>query len=322
MKCDGIVELTLLLNEEKLENKGEDSVLAITNAPNASFIACMDGCGGSGAKRYTKADNMTGARLASMHVGSALKNWFDENEYGYRGTEGKEQQELSTELKNAIDKELSYLRADLGDEDSGVWSRQIRMFPTTLAAVLAEVTGRNTIRCVFFWAGDSRAYLFRASGLNQISRDDIRGNDDPFSVLENDGILSNVISASNDYIINTTEVIVHEPCIILTATDGCFSYLRSPIEFEGVLLASLMNANSPLEWEDSLRTILGRYASDDYTMALAVLGFQNWDAIKNAYAPRWEEYRKQFGEPLEDILQTRDRQAHLELWEIYKQNYM
>lgn len=225
-------------------------------------------------------------------------------------------------MKASIDQELASLKAEIGDQISGVKSRLLRTFPTTLAAVMVEVVEKNTIRCISFWAGDSRAYLFTASGLQQMSRDDNRSHEDPFEVLENDGVLSNVICADKAYEIHSKEITIDEPCMVLTATDGCYSYLLSPIAFEGILLGSLMESKSPVQWEDSLREIFGEFASDDYTMEIAVLGFQNWNAVKNAYAPRWQEYQEKFAEPLERILEMGDRQAHFELWQSYKTQYM
>lgn len=322
MERNELVSISLFFNEEQLPGKGEDSAMRVTGIPNAALIACMDGCGGAGAQIYAKANNTSGARIASEHVGIALQQWFLENQYGFWGTGNKSAAQLAEEMKAAINKELVIQNEKYGHEESGVRSRLARTFPTTLAAVLPEIVAPNTIRCISFWAGDSRTYVFKASGLRQTSTDDIRGHSDPFAALENDSRLSNLVSISAEYEIHTAETVLHEPCMVLTATDGCFSYFRSPMEFEWVLLDTLMESPTPLAWEKNLRQAFASSASDDYTMNIAVLGFLNWNAVQNAYAPRWGDFKKTYYDPLEQILAAEDRQAHYALWQQYKQEYM
>lgn len=316
-----LVSLSLYFNEEQVKGKGEDSAMRITDTPNAALIATMDGCGGAGAQVYAKANNESGARIAAEYVGIALRKWFHEKQYGFLGTGGKSADQLASEMKDAINRELKKRLELVGCEKSGVKSRLARTFPSTLAAILAEVIETNVIRCISFWAGDSRTYVFRASGLQQTSRDDIRGHGDPFDALMNDDRLSNLVSISADYEIHSTESVLTEPGIILIASDGCFSYFRSPMEFEWALLDTLVHSPTPKEWEDRLRSVFGTYASDDYTMNLAVLGFRNWTAIQNAYLPRWKVFSKKYCEPMKIILSAEDQQAHHELWLQYKKEY-
>lgn len=316
-----LITLSLLVHAEKKIGKGEDGYVCVSGGANAALIACLDGCGGAGSRVYEKANHKTGARLAAHHVGSTIRSWFISNRYD-QGLFKKTPAELSQELKTAIDHTLHHLCENYDTAEQSIRSKSIRTFPTTLAMVIPEVIDVNTVRCISFWAGDSRTYVFPVSGLIQTSMDDVRGNGDPFTVLEKDGILSNVISASVPYQINVSEATVHEPCMILSATDGCFSYFCSPMEFEWLLLDTMMAAETPAQWENNLLQALGNYASDDYTLGIAVIGFRNWEAVKTAYFSRWNTFRSQYHDPLTRILAQEDRQAHLELWQQYKQSYM
>lgn len=322
MEEQGIVTLQIYFNEEQLEGKGEDSGFVVSDAPNAAIIGSMDGCGGAGSRSYPKADNCTGARLASDYTCRAVRQWFVENAFGKYGTGGKSAAELAQDMKKAINFTLEAVHATVAGEETILRSRLARTLPTTLASILVEITGVNEVRCISFWAGDSRTYIFRADGLVQTSRDDIRGHGDPFTSLENDGILSNLVSVSQEYEIHTQESILREPCLVLTCSDGCFSYFRSPMEFEWTLLDTLVHAEGPGAWEQALRETFGGFASDDYTMAIAVIGFRNWNAIRNAYTPRWEEFKKTYADPLEKILEDEDRDAHLALWNQYRRHYL
>ena len=101
-----------------------------------------------------------------------------------------------------------------------------------------------------------------------------------------------------------------------------FSYYRSPLELEWILLDSLSRANTPAQWETHLRNTIGAFAGDDYTMNIALIGFQNWQAVKNAYLPRKKLFEKTYYEPLQEILAARDQDAHFALWQEYKAEYL
>ena len=321
MGLRSLITLSLQIHEEQLENKGEDAALQITYMPNAAILCCMDGCGGAGACSYAKAAGATGARLSAMHTGVAISKWFLDKQYGWKGTEEMAPDELIAEMKAAIDIELSKKYESVREVETVLKSRLARVFPTTLAGFLLGVEERNCIRYVAFWAGDSRAFLMRHSGLVQLSRDDIRGGADPFAALENDSRLTNLVSVDSPYVIHTKTALITEPCIVLTATDGCFSYLNSPLEFEWILLDTLRKADTPVQWEEALREALRIRAEDDFTMNIAVIGFQNWSALKTAYCMRYAEFVQEYYSLLQEAINTQNREAHYSLWLRYKESY-
>jgi len=51
--------------KEKLAGLGEDSFSYSFVGQEAGYISVFDGCGGMGARKYPKAGNKTGARVAS-----------------------------------------------------------------------------------------------------------------------------------------------------------------------------------------------------------------------------------------------------------------
>lgn len=322
METNELVSLTLCFQVEQIAGKGEDTSLRQTDGVKASFIACMDGCGGAGAQVYAKANNQSGARIAAEHTALALRNWFINNCYSANGFSGKSASDIASEMKSEIDRELLRQKELVGDEESGVKSRLAKTFPTTLASIVIDKSAEKNVRCISFWAGDSRTYILRTTGLQQTSIDDIRGHWDPFEALKNDGRLINVISLSSEYEIHYQEDYLNEPFIIVTATDGCFSYFRSPMEFEWILLETLANSKTPADWESCLCELLGEFASDDYSMNICTVGYQDWREIQKAYNNRYVEFKQQFGEPLLQILSDNDEQAHYTLWQKYKAGYM
>lgn len=317
-----LITITLHIQEEKHPGMGEDALFYHTADPNAAMIACMDGCGGSGGTRYPQFGNWTGARIASHLAGNAVCNWFQSRVLSGRipltVSADRVAKDLEAYLAACFRQKAGVLPANSSDS----FSRLSRLFPTTLAAVLAESVGKNRCRIRAFWAGDSRAYYFPVTGLRQISRDNTQGDIDPFEDLIRDGIMNNVICADRPFRIDCSEQTAEDPCMILTATDGCFSYYLSPLYLEWVLLESLQHAASPREWEADLKMLFGRVAGDDYSMALAVIGFQNFTALQQAYAPRWEYFQHHYAQRLVKILEQGDEEAHRRLWAEYKKGYL
>lgn len=315
-----ITQWNILIHEEQVPQEGEDALLCIAGE-NASLIASFDGCGGSGGRKYPLAENWTGARLGARTSAQALGRWFDKNDIAFRGTAGKSGKILAEEWKTEISVRLKDLRGAVDDGDQLVISRSAKQMPTTLAAVLTEAAEKNRYRCLFFWAGDSRAYVFPVGGLQQMTQDDISPESDPFDNLTRDGVLRNYIREGENFTIHVRERFITEPCLVLTATDGCFSYYPSPMLLEGVLLETMMESNSPNHWQELLRVAIGGVASDDYTMQISILGFQNFSAVKTAYSRRWEIFRNQFA-ALPDCLRRGDKRLHRAMWEEYKAGYL
>lgn len=317
-----LITFTLICAEEHQPGKGEDALNYRTGESNAAIIACMDGCGGSGGCRYPQFENQSGARIASRLVEKTVIDWFDTRILPEEGGIHASAQDQAEDLARWIKQREQEAAAQLDPDQQTLISSLARIFPTTLAAMTVEVIEKNNCRIRSFWAGDSRTYFFPVSGLQQTSRDNTRGNLDPFDDLIRDGIMDNVICADRPFHICWSELYAQEPCMILTATDGCFSYFVSPMYLECILLETLESAETPREWEKKLREIFASVAGDDFTLVLAVIGFQNFPAIKAAYSPRWETFQLRYAAPLEEILVRKDIKAHRDLWEIYKREFM
>ena len=155
----------------------------------------------------------------------------------------------------------------------------------------------NVINVNFLWAGDSRGYVLDEDGLHQITTDDIDG-EDAMSNLSNDGVLKNVASLANDYEIHTRHIILKKPSVVFCATDGCFGYLSTPMEFEDMLLETLLLSESPNQWKQMLYDKIGLYAGDDYTMSLLAVGFNDFANFERSFKAKFgvspREYRKSY----------------------------
>ena len=304
---------------EQKNGQGEDASVCLADPKSrAALIACLDGCGGSGAKKYPGADNWTGARIASYSCGRALVEWYERNAIGKLGLQDYPAETVAQSLARAMRENIDMMKSEVNAApERMVVSSMIRPFPTTLSCALVSKQ-ENGLRGLFLWAGDSRGFVLTKDGLTQVTTDDLKDHLDPFDNIEQDGVLSNVISAK-PFTVNARDVLLSEPCLVLTATDGCFSYFRTPMEFEYTILETLAKTNSLSEWKNTLMKRIGAVASDDYTMEVLSVGFDTFDQLKAYFYPTltrfWESYGKR-------ISASRSREELRAIWDAYKLFYL
>lgn len=270
-----VVGTHFLICEEKIAGHGEDSGLEEFNEC-AGIIGVFDGCGGLGAMAYPQMQSKTGAYLSSRIVSAAVKEWFEDG--CQRGTWDSEA------LKSWIADYMEYCVPNCGDTALRIKGSMVRTLPTTMAVIACGYeAGKLYTRHI--WAGDSRTYMLRPQGLMQISRDDVEG-EDALSNLSNDGVLTNVVSADGAYTLHSRDISPKVPCVAIAATDGCFGYLSSPMLFEYILIDTLLRAKNVTEWRQMLLQELGQYSEDDYTLSMAVFGYEDFESLQMDYTAR------------------------------------
>ena len=289
--------------KEKIAHNGEDSYLYMF-APENGVAAVFDGCGGSGAKRYEKFRNKTGAYMASRVTAGAARDWFLE----------KNTPKTSSTLKEKIKEYLTVCKT-VGGGTASFKGSMSKDFPTTAAVVVATLSNNRLVaNCL--WAGDSRCYLLDEDGLKQISEDDL-GGIDAMENLTTDGVLTNVITASKDFVVHEKTIELKKPGILFAATDGCFGYFATPMEFEQLLLSTLMASSSASSWEEQISSILKEIAGDDYTMSGMAFGFRSFEKLKEAMENRYHVLRVNYT----DNLSEKTYEEKLALWQKYKEGY-
>lgn len=281
--------------EIKKAGNGEDC-LYYEAADNNFIIAAFDGLGGAGGRRYENYSGKTGAFIASRAIAGAVKAWYQES---------NTPQDLSSYLHRSL-----LICENYADKGGKIMGSLGKSFPTTVAMLTGNITkGCLDITC--YWAGDSRCYILDFNGLHQLTEDDLN-DEDAMSNLKNDGIMTNVVSASVKFDIHIKEMSTDEPCILLSATDGCFGYLRSPMEFEHLITDSLIKSNNIYEWKLALDDAIKKVTGDDFTLCVAICGFKDFNSVKKYFKERnnlvYSKYINTDTEP--DIL-----------WQDYKPGY-
>ena len=300
-----IIDFQFSICKDMIEDNGEDSFFHDVNN-NYAIVSAFDGCGGLGSKEYSNFSNKTGAYVASRVASGATAEWFlnlnnnalNPNDY-----------------KKALDSGFSVADA-YADKGGIVFKGSMqKAFPTTVSTIVTSAKERM-LTLNFLWAGDSRGYILDADGLHQITDDDING-EDAMSNLSNDGVLTNVASFDNPYEIHSRRVVLKKPSVVFSATDGCFGYLSTPMEFEYLLLETLLMSDSPLGWQQKLYDAIGMYAGDDYTLSLQSVGYNGFETLKRHLYNRYEYLKSVYINGIE----TKTYEEKLGLWNHYRLGY-
>ncbi len=306
---------------EKIVGKGEDAPPTLLTGDDDTFIlAVYDGLGGAGSRVYTLPNEQgeiweySGAYLASRLAKAIVEEFYLTAEL----TEN-----FAEELQIVLQNDFNEYSQQLDNQSSKLKSKLIRLLPTTLAGILAEENSEeNLVNAWVFWAGDSRCYIWQKEGLQQLSEDDLTGKPDALANLEQDATISNCVQAGGEFSLHYRAFSFAEPSILITATDGCFGYLPTPMHFEYMLLQTLFKSQSDFEdWQPHLSEAITQVTGDDASLCLWAWGFEDLNAIKNYFSNRHSILYQTYIKPLENPDNQSDNLKN-ELWEMYKNSWV
>lgn len=302
-------ELDFLLSvcREMIPGRGEDSYCHCFR-DDAGLLAVFDGCGGAGARAHDFYTGHTEAYMASRLCAGAFYDTF------------RNASHIPT-AQQLADSALERLKTYAPPAEPGSFAMKgsmVRTLPTTTASAIISRDAEGLLVTVA-WAGDSRVYLLDDEGLAQLTEDDT-SVPDPMDNLYEDGILRNIFCSDRSVAIRSATIRPRKPFVLLCATDGCFGYVSTPMEFEGILLQSLLEAATPAQWEQSLTQRIGSLAGDDFSLCLVSLGYGRLETLKERMQPRFAWLQQYFLGPVQE-LPLEDRGSRVALWQQYRQPY-
>lgn len=306
------LDFFLRIWEEARQGLGEDA-WCHCRGRGAELLAVFDGCGGSGARKHAVFSGHSEAYVASRLCAGAFYDAFGQYCSVNEGpVEPHDVFELCASYSEIA------LKACRPPKDPGkrLVSSMISTLPTTVSAAIVR-HGEDRIEVTAAWAGDSRVYVLTPEGLAQMTADD-SDEADPF---ETDGMMTNTLSADKTLNIHEKRCVLPTPALVLSATDGCFAYYTTPMEFEGVLLRTLLAAESPDQWEQALREQFRAVAGDDFTLVLASFGFGSFPALQAAFRDRLARLQRTYLDALEK-LPPDDLPSRRAMWSDYRSGYM
>lgn len=240
-----------------------------------SLLAAFDGMGGMGSRRFQQLDNRTSAYLASHFYAHILeKDFYEclnaglfERPFHY-----------PEHLRQLFWQEANRVKAQYLDrEQTMIVGNMARSLPSTAAIALVD---KARCSCVYMWAGDSRGYFLSDRGLYQITQDHVKHLQDSFTSLYEDAPMNNFINADHPFELFVRPIIIKRPGVILTATDGAFGCLPTPMHFEGLLLSTLLESKDAEQWLVQIKNALLPYANDDVTLVMQGIGYESFQQMQ------------------------------------------
>ena len=93
------------------------------------------------------------------------------------------------------------------------------------------------------------------------------------------------------------------------------------MEFEGILLHSLLKSKNAAQWENELAGNISAIAGDDSTICLAAYGYKSYTALQKAFINRYSYLKQNYLLPISEM-PAEDKESRFSLWETYRDNYM
>lgn len=300
---------------DKVPGHGEDSY-CYSFCDVAGLLGTFDGCGGAGARKHDYYSGRTEAYMASRFCAGIFYDQFCRLFPCNQTAENLTKTVFSPQIEQRLN-EFSPPKNENGVQIKG---SSVRTLPSTAAVALMQQRADGSIAVTAIWAGDSRVYIMDSLGLAQLTVDDTTVSD-PMANIYEDGILKNVLCSDKPVKLHCKTIVMNEPFIVFSATDGCFGYLSTPMEFEGLLLETLLTTRCVAEWESKLMRTLGSIAGDDHTLCMASYGYEDYKSLQSNFARRYDYIKTYYLIPTSKI-PVEDRESRFELWNSYRDNYM
>jgi len=266
------------------DEKGEDAYAYNIARDDLHTIAVFDGCGGSGAWKYPEFHHASGAFVAAQSMAKGYLGWFD----SVSAEDLHDPDTLSQSFLDYSRDILTQLKQSCAP--MGVSGSLVKSFPCTASAAVISQEQKDSIGITALNTGDSRVYcLVPGNGLIQLTKDDSRGNPDPLDSLRDNPPLSNMMNADKPYRVSVRQVVLPAPCAVICATDGVFGFVRSPMDFEYLLLKCILFSESAADFERQLQDEVVKITGDDSTCVAAFYGWGSYPEIKRSLEPRFRQ---------------------------------
>jgi serine/threonine protein phosphatase PrpC len=318
----------------KVAGEGEDSDPILRVGPDLGLLGVFDGMGGAGGRVYDTPDGRhSGAYIASRFARNVVERLMLELIKPEWNLDGPA---TAAELHRLLASSLAARLAELKAPETALRSKLVKALPTTMTLAVLQRTGPAAAAydCHLFQAGDSRAYVAEPDGgLRQLTTDHLRSGGDAMRNLTDDSVMSNCISADTEFYIDHHQVQLQAPFLLLSATDGCFAYVRSPMHFEHLLLSTMQDAQDVPDWQQALEAEVTAITGDDAAIAVLGLG-ADLDGFKKLFKDRADEVGRRYIDPLDELdgqihqaeqqlagLRARRVELGAELWATYKGSY-
>lgn len=308
------LDFVLSFCREMIPEHGEDC-FCHSFCDTAGLVGVFDGCGGAGARKHDCYRGYTEAYVASRLCAGAFYDLFrsiDPSNCSAR--------QLTEEVfLPGVKERLAAYSPPKEASGFQIKGSMVRTLPSTAAMAVIQQDLGDDLLVSAIWSGDSRVYVLDGQGLAQLTVDDTTVTD-PMENIYEDGILKNILCSDRPVKLHCRTVRLRPPFMVFAATDGCFGYVSTPMEFEGILLITLLQSSSVAQWESNLADSLSGIAGDDHSLCLAAFGYHSFEALQDSLADRYAYLYDHYLMPVSQM-PLEDRQSRFLLWESYQPNY-
>ena len=333
---NSMITLTTCDMQEKKIGLGEDSDPILLQFDKLTITGVFDGMGGAGGAECESdfGSGYTKAYVGSRIVKAALENMIRQNpSFAFHLN-------FKDILLNTIGERYQEELQKYPPKSKGLRSALIKEYPTTLAITCVREEGNKYV-IDSFWAGDSRNYIWTPKGLFQISKDDLKGDLDPLQNLRDDAPMSNCVHADGKFFINhkcIEGLSTNDKFLIISATDGCFGYYPSPMDFETTLYECVKYSKNMDELKQKLSKAFAYVTADDFSYSIAAFGFGSYKELNKTFShlsnsnvlsyfrqrKKYEDLIRKRDNLLKDIEQlSNELEAHVDaIWKDYKKSYL
>lgn len=282
---------------EEAAGKGKDSFSVFFKDENSGIIAVYSGNGDS---EHTFFKNRSNANVSSMISAYVTDRFYENGRFSFDGTDSEK---LCRDMKSVF----HHIRQDFEVKSNSPVSAS--------CAVTSLKIGDEAVECELLWAGNARIYILDRFGLHQLTKDDCKLGDDLVISAEG-GEPYNYINENINFHINEMKINITEPCAVVTATQGAYSGVKMPAEFEYKILNSLYYSDSVEIWQEKFRKSL--CGNGDCSVATGLFGFEDFGSLWKFFSDRYENLTKLFIEPAK----TMDGDGIRSLWNEYRKTYL
>lgn len=169
------------------------------------------------------------------------------------------------------------------------------LLPTTLVVAVTD-EHEDSVDIAYFWAGDSRGYILNSDGLSQITNDH-----------ESAEVMTNKITLTNSFRIETRYLSQAKPVIVFNTSDGCYKCEPSPLNMEFAVLTAINESDNLMETSALLNELYERIGSNDdsQTMALTAFGYEDFPDLKKAAQARLDNLHATYTKNSPHILEQK-----------------
>ena len=305
-----ILDCVVEIVHKPLMEKGEDAFAYSFEKDTVHSQAVFDGCGGSGSWQYSEYKNATGAFVAAQSMCKAYLDWFNMTPLEILADAKKAEESFHSMTVQTL---TNLKRKCAPMKVSG---SMVKSFPCT-ASIAITVPKDDYLSVITLNAGDSRVYfLAPKTGLVQLTVDD--SEEDPLESLRSNAPMSDMLNADNPFQIQYRQLSLTYPCAIITASDGVFGYVRSPMDFEYILLDTIMHSESYIQFENTLKCEIIKVTGDDSTCIISFYGWGSFEAVKRKLKKRYD-YMQSVINTLDKAMKAGTLDGEIEIiWKDYR----